>query len=221
MKRIILGCLCILFAYSCTRFQNNTGTGGDQNPTGSTYTSDTKLVPGEYVKWVENEQNGLKKKREIGDITFYAQYKPLQYIVCEEERKNDIPDTTAKRRASELNGMQYMTLKIALKDGKEELLRYGISSASDYDDRVNYFSFGMQQDLQLVESGDTLPCLLFHYERIFGLAPYATFSLAFAKGKNVNADKTLILFDHVFNKGLVKFFFKGKDIDAAPQVATI
>ncbi|HXP52335.1 MAG TPA: hypothetical protein VN922_20440 [Bacteroidia bacterium] len=221
MRTIVLGCLCVLVTVSCTRLRNEGIEKENLSASSSSYTSDSKLVPGEYVKWVEDEQNGLKKKKEIEDIVFYAQYKPLPYIVCEEERKNDLPDTTIKRRTSELKGMQYLTLKIELKQAKGELLRYGISTTDDYNSRVSYFSFDMQKDLQLVEEGDTLPCLLFNYERIYGLAPYATFSLAFAKGKNINADKTLILFDHIFNKGLVKFYFKGKDIEAVPQVAAI
>ena len=102
----------------------------------------------------------------------------------------------------------------------ELLLKYDLHSRKEYEDRVNYFAFGMQNDIRLVQGGDTLPCQLFHFERVYDVAPYATFLLAFPLGKDYSSDKTLVLFDHGFNKGILKFFFDGRDIKNVPQVET-
>ncbi|HTB06440.1 MAG TPA: hypothetical protein VK806_05750 [Bacteroidia bacterium] len=222
--RKLFPCILSLGLLSCTQIFSGKG-GNIESLDGSggsnSQVNNEKLPPAQYVKWVEDEQNGLKKSKTIDDIIYTAQYKPCQYVVCEEEKKMAIADSTIKQEVSELGGMQYMNLKIELKNGSGEFLRYGISTREEYNERVNYFSFGMQKDVQLVDAGDTLPCLLFHYERLYSIAPYGTFLLAFPKGKNIDGDKTLIIFDHVFNTGIVKLFFKGSDLKNTPQLEAI
>jgi hypothetical protein len=117
--------------------------------------------------------------------------------------------------------MQYYNLRIELKDGTGELLKHGATSAADYKGRVNYFAFAMQNDIKLVEGDDTVPCLLFHYERAYDVAPYGTFLLAFPLPKNSKTDRTLIFTDHGFNKGIIKFFYRGADINNQPQLEVI
>lgn len=226
MKARYIFMVMVLFSVvSCSR----SNAGMDMSGGGSAATMDNnvvervnqKLPPVEYVRWVEDEKNGLKREKTLGDMIFSAQYKPESYIVCEEERKESIADTVLKKKLKELTDMQYYDLKIEIKDGQGELLKYGLTSTEQYQERINYFSFGMQKDIQLVDGNDTLPCLLYHYERVYDVAPYGTFILGFAKGKNDNAGKTLLLFDKGFNKGIVKFYFEGKDIKYLPQLQTI
>jgi hypothetical protein len=209
---------------SCSQMYSREGSMGQSgsDPSGNnSQVNNEKLPPGQYVKWVEDDQNGLKKVKTIDDIIYTAQYKPCQYVVCEEEKKTELADSIVKQRVSELGGMQYINLKIEITDQNGEFLRHGISTTEEYNDRINYFSFGMQKDVQLVDAGDTLPCLLFHFERLYNVAPYGTFLLAFPKGKNTDGDKTLIIYDHVFNTGIVKLFFKGSDLKNTPQLEAI
>jgi hypothetical protein len=179
-----------------------------------------KLRPEQYVTWIQQGSNGLKKEKTINDIIYSAQYKPLPYIICEEERTAQIADSTLRKKTNQLGDMQYYNFKIELKEAQTELIKYGISTTTDYAARVNYFSFDMQRDIKLVQGGDTLPCLLYHYERVYNTGNFGMFSLGFAKGKALN-DRTLIFFDHGFNKGIIKFFFAGTDIKNQPQLETI
>lgn len=228
MRRpIIIPLICLLSACNSS-FTGNVSADGSssslpyaRSEESKIASANEKLVPAQYVRWVEDEQNGLKKEKTIDDIIFSAQYKPAQYVVCEEERKDSITGSEVQKKLGELGGMQYYDLKITLKSGQGELLKYNLSSAEQYQDRVNYFSFGMQKDIQLVDGNDTLPCLLYHYERVYDVAPYGTFILGFAPGKNPKANKTLLLFDKGFNKGIVKLYFEEKDIEYVPQLQTI
>jgi hypothetical protein len=213
----------VLLASACSRNGGNMPVTGGNNEEGMSQEdqklADSKLEPSQYVSWIEDKNNGLQKEKKIDEVLFTVQYRPLPYIICEEEKKMDLVDSLVKRRSAELDGMQYVSMKIEVPNG--ELLKYGTTTTEQYEDRVNYFSFGMQKDIQLVEDGDTLPCLLFHYERVYDLAPYGTFLIAFSKGKDVNGDKTLIFSDNQFNKGIIKFYFNGKDMRKVPQLATI
>lgn len=219
------GLITLLFLASCMQGSGSFGGGGGYVSGTSTDDDNSitkeRMSPGSYVKWVEDEKNGLKEHKVIDDMVYTAQYKPYDYIICEEEKKDVIPDTIVKSELKELNGLQYIDLKIALKSGQGELLKYNLPSTEDYNGRVNYFSFGMQKDIQLIQNGDTLPCVLFHFERIYDIAPYATFLMGFPLGKHPEADKTLQFSDHVFNKGIIKFFFKGKEVKNTPSLETI
>jgi len=220
MKMICGLIVYILFAGACTRYGGGTAmTSEEGTGTRRDNVVPDKLAPSQYVSWIEDKNNGMEKEKKIDDIVFSVQYRPVPYVICEEEKKNEISDSLAKRRSAELSGMQYMNLKIEVPQG--ELLKYGLTKNAQYEDRVNYFSFGMQKDIQLVEAGDTLPCLLFHYERVYDIAPYGVFLLAFPKGKDAEGDKTLIFSDNEFNKGIIKFHFEGKDIKKLPQLETI
>jgi hypothetical protein len=183
--------------------------------------SNEKFSPLEYVNWVGDITHGLKRVRAFSNYIYTAQFKPWEYIVCEEQRKEAIPDSVVKKRLKDLNGMQYVDLKIELKEGEGELLKYGLTNPKEYDERIDYFSFGMQKDIKLVEAGDTLSCLLFHFERVYNIAPSATFLLAFPLGKVPKGDKTLVFIDHGFNQGIIKFFFDGRDIKNVPQLETL
>ena len=180
------------------------------------------LEPKAYVDWVQALGNGLKKDKRFEDITFSVQYKPLEYIVCMEERKIRIEDSLVLRKVNELSDMQYFDLKISLNEGGGELLKYQLSSPQQYSERVNYFAFGLQKDIVLVEGTDTLPCALYHFERAYDVTPSSTFLLGFSLGKNKSPEsKTLILYDRTFNKGTIKMAFDKHDLQKIPKLKTI
>jgi len=184
-------------------------------------TTKIELSPSDYVQWVKNSENGFFKEKTIDDISFTALYKPYEYIVCIEERAEEIQDSVAKKKLSEMEGMQYFDLKFLLNESQGELLKYKLNSAQEYENRVKYFSFNMQNDIKLVEGQDTIPCSLFHFERAYDVAPFATFLLGFNASKNNSKDKTLIVYDRTFNKGTIKFTFKQNDLQNLPKLKTI
>jgi hypothetical protein len=109
-----------------------------------------------------------------------------------------------------------------LNDGSTELLKYKNTSAQQYSDRVNYFAFGMQNDIALVDGNDTLHCDLYHYERAYDVAPSATMLLGFAKKNGSDRkDKTLIFYDRTFNKGMLKFKFAASTLYNKPKLKTL
>ena len=174
------------------------------------------------MKWIQDPKNGLRKKKEMGDIDFYVQYKPYEYIVCMEERTGEIADSLMKRKRTELEGVQYYDLKILLNKKEGELLKFNLSSADQYNKRVKYFAFEMQNDIQLVEGNDTLPCVLYHFERTYDTSPSCTILLGFNMDKkSINKQKTLLVYDRTFNKGLLKFTFKENKFLNLPKLQTL
>jgi hypothetical protein len=101
----------------------------------------TELSPVDYVTWVRNPENGLLKKKTIEELTFSAQYKPIEYVACLEVGKSTIPESVLKSKKEELQGMEYVDLKIEIPEGQGELLKHELHSAKQYDERISYFSF--------------------------------------------------------------------------------
>lgn len=224
---IVVGLFCLLFLTQCQDSATVSNEGLNKN--GDEYiVVDEKDVTGEvfsvqeYVNWMQDLKNGFRKEKRMDDLDFVLQYKPYEYIVCMEQREEKIHDTLLKSRIDELKGVQYFDLKILLNEQEGELLKYKISSNDQYQKRVNYFAFGMQDDIQLVEGNDTLPCVLYHFERTYDVAPYCTILVGFNLDKNnFQKQKTFLFHDKTFNKGLLKFTFKENRLTNLPKLETI
>jgi hypothetical protein len=180
------------------------------------------LQGSDYINWVRNPENGLVKEKVIDELKFKIQFKPYEYIACMNEHTDQLADTVLKKAIKELNGMQFYDLKISLNDNEGEILKAGLKSREDYDKRVKYFSFEMQQDIQLVDGTDTLPCTMYHYERAYDATPVTTILVGFqADAKNAAKTKTLLIYDRTFNKGLLKFRFTENRLNTLPKLLTL
>jgi hypothetical protein len=187
----------------------------------SSSSSPESLQSIEYVSWIENPENGLKQEKVIGDLSFTLQYKPLEFIALKALGPSAANAKGVQEARKEYEGMQYYTLTINNKSGINDLLKYEVSDMQEYQQRVSYFSFDMQRDLLLVEGEDSLKCRLFHYERVYGLAPYATFLLGFdlpAKKSGEVCDKVLVYRERVFETGMLKFRIKAENLNNVPEL---
>lgn len=170
-----------------------------------------KLGSEAYLKYVEDKNNGLQVSKDIKDIRYSVQYKPAQYILLKER--------VAESNANDLAGMQYYTLQYSLVDKSKDIMRAHIEKQNEYYERVNYFSFGLQNDIYVVEDKDTLDCKLFNYVRSYGLSPMADFVLGFNEtpGKETS-DKTFVIEDNIFGGGIIKLKINQEDILNIPEL---
>ncbi len=182
----------------------------------------TVLSVKDYIMWMQDLKNGFRKEKNMGDLNFILQYKPYEYIICMEEREEKIYDTLLKSRINDLSGIQYYDLKILLNEKEGELLKYNLSSNDEYEKRIKYFAYEMQNDIELVEGNDTLPCILYHFERTYDVAPYCTVLVGFNKKEgDSEKQRTFLFHDKTFNKGLLKFTFKENRLKNLPKLETI
>ncbi|MGZ4041849.1 MAG: hypothetical protein ACXVO9_01520 [Bacteroidia bacterium] len=210
------------FALACNhRSIYNANEKHGSNSNAGTPKSDLKLDPAEFVKWCRDEENGLLKSKEIGDITFSLQFKPAEYVICMEQKTNMLSSKVLSEGLNELDGMDYYDFKIEITSGEGELLKHNSSSVAGYNERVNYFAFEMQKDLKLINGTDTLDCKLFHFERAYDVAPYTVFLMAFPKIRNENKEVVFLYEDKVFKKGIIKFTYSKEELTQIPKLKTI
>ncbi len=175
-----------------------------------------KLSPREYIAWVDDKTNGLKVEKTIGEFTYMFQYKPTDYVAIMDLKKDSIKKEELTSKTEEYSGLQYCNFRIST-ESQGELLKKNVVNESDYYGRIQYFSFDMQKEVKLIEDTDTLDCVLFHFERVFGLAPYATFLLGFPRTENTG-NKTLLYDDKIFGAGKIYLTVKLKNIKNVPSV---
>lgn len=176
------------------------------------------LLPHEYVTWLNDESNGVKVKKNIGDFEFSLLYKTPEYIILQQEKTDAIKSTTMESRKKELEGMQYYTFQVKTGDGKD-ILQTGNADENEYASRLEYFLSDAQDDMMLVENGDTIPCTLYHFERNYNLGPLSTIVLGFEKAKTFSsADKTFIYNDRILGTGPVQLTIQEKNIQQIPSI---
>jgi hypothetical protein len=192
----------------------------DINEDPENYKAVSKLVlkPYQYVEFCEDPGNGLKITKTIGDFSFSAFYKPANYLALRElPASQDVDPKAFSQKLEEYGDLTYFTFKIENPKAGEELLKVNAASANEYYGRLEYMAFKMQEDFKLLQDKDTLNCNLFHFERVYGLAPSATFVLAFPK---INAGKDVQIWYHdkIFKNGIIIMNIKTEVINNLPKL---
>lgn len=183
--------------------------------------SDAQLSPLEYVSWVENPENGLRVSAATDDLVFTLQYQPIAYNVVREAKKPTLSKALLEQETRERDGLQYFMFRIALANGQGgSLLKYKIREPGEFEQRVAYCASAMQGDFTLAAGTDTLPCLLFHFERIYDIAPYSTFLLGFQKPAGPEQDLTLRYADKLFDLDPVSITIKAAALHSIPPINT-
>jgi hypothetical protein len=175
-----------------------------------------KLNPGDYITWMDDKKNGLKVEKMIGEYTYMLQYKSTDYVAVMDLKRDSIGNPEFQKKREEYSSFEYYNFRIS-SETPGELLMKNVEGAGDYEQRIRYFSFDMQKDIKLLNGKDTADCVLFHFERVFGVAPYATFLLGFPVS-NSDGDKTILYDDKVFGAGRVYLTIRSKNIKKLPSV---
>lgn len=174
----------------------------------------------EYLMWCADKNNKLNKSKDIADLRFDLSYMPAPCMAYLELRTETYNFLKFQEACNHYSDMSYFNFKLEIIDGTGELLKYKLQSPSQYDQRVKYMSFDMQKDFCLVQGKDTLFPGLFHFERIFEVAPYSTVMVAFDnKQFNKESEFTIIYNDKLFEKGFVKFNYKNKQLINLPNIS--
>jgi hypothetical protein len=117
--------------------------------------------------------------------------------------------------------MVYYEFTLKLTSDVGDLLKHKLNSKEDYATRIKYYAFDMQRDFTLEIGTDVIPCSLFHFERVFDIAPYAKFSIGFVYDKkHKGKESTLIYNDRIFKNGLIKYIYSNDEINKIPKLET-
>jgi hypothetical protein len=173
----------------------------------------------DYRSYVENPANQLKQEKQLEDLQMELQYKPFAYIAMQEEQSYELTQAQLGQKQEEFGSLQYYNFSIVLQNGGTDVIARGAEDEDTYQQLINYFSYGLKDDLKLVQGGDTLNCSLFHFARNFNISPSVDFAIAF-DDKGNNADRQFIWDDKVFGLGTVKLTVPGTAVGDLPKLKT-
>ncbi len=176
------------------------------------------ITPVEYVNWIRSENNGLLVKKEMGDLTYSIQFKPLTYLALLEHGPQNITKSNITDLTKSYEGLEYYTLQIKGPDHVNDLLSANLPSPDDYAERLEYLSFDFQNDIFLARGIDTLRCQLFHFERNYGSMPKLDFMLGFEPDKENNSDRSILLVDRTYAKQVITLNISKNAIDQIPNL---
>lgn len=172
--------------------------------------SSKNLAKEDYINWIQNPDNGLAIRKEIGSFGYELFYKPLPYQLLQANIELS--------QLEEHKDTQHYTFKIESLDGLD-VLKAGVKDDAEYNNRLFYLADYIQQDFSLIQGTDTLSCLFAHYERNYGLAPFAKITLAFEeKETSHNLEKTIQFNDPVFGAGPIHFNYTTTVLSNVPNL---
>ncbi len=174
------------------------------------------LQAGAYSSWVQNPENGLLVKKQIGEIEYSIQYKPLDFVILQSNGKA-VNKSEAQILKKEFDGMEYFTFRLKSLS-ENDALNMNSDNEGQYNLKLEHFINNVQDDFKLVDGQDTIPCSLCQYERDYGITPYQTFSLGFNKVRNSPHDLRLIYSDQVMGTGPVSITIESGTIKNIPQL---
>jgi hypothetical protein len=162
--------------------------------------------PQELIEFVNDTKNGFVKTKTINEITYSVFLKPDQYVKAKNQHYISIKDSVADDKTG--SEFQLFDVRIEVGNFQKEFIKYDLESIPQYEERVKYCSFEMQNDIVLIDGKDTLPCVIFHFERTFDIVPFGHFLLGFKNNPSKDIKiKTIIFNDRLFNNGFLKFSF--------------
>lgn len=133
------------------------------------------LSPSEYYEWIQQEENGLRVQKEDNGYIIDLQYLPDDWIKYQQKTTGN----GKKMEVEEPQEMHYFKMTLKRKDEQEDLIQFDSPSEAAIAEKIDFLSFGFKNHLKMLAVGEEHPCMLFHYERSFGLKSQKNLMLSF------------------------------------------
>jgi hypothetical protein len=221
-----MGWIKTIFFLMSVVFVLSSCSNGEQSAASSTGTSglenvQTTLDLEDYNHWILDEDNGLVKNKKLSEIEYTLSFLPTDVLV-QREGKMIGGEKELLEMKSHYENMTYFNFRIAVPEAGAEPLKYKLSSAIEYEERIKYMAFQMKNDIRIVQGSDTLNPGLYHFERAFNVVPFVNVMFAFDNDKFSPAEEfTVVINDNLFNKGELKYNFQENQLIDLPKISAL
>lgn len=173
----------------------------------------------EYVKYVEDKNNGFTKEHKIEHWHYRVQFKPASYIYLHEAR-NALNKEQYITRKSQLEGWCFFNIYVRHDSLKQYApVRLISSDIQSYNDNLSYYLTQNKHNFILYADTIAYYPTVYNYENDYNLSPEDVFVVGFqVPGKLKNECENLILQydDELLRNGIIRFVFKQKDLQKEP-----
>lgn len=140
------------------------------------FTKVSSLTVNDYISNVDSGYYGNICNRNIGTTTLSAKYVPSSYLALINENVHSNQSFMYHKENYSFTSNYVLRIE---NSEVNDLLKSISSSSQEFQEVVQYFSFGIKDDLFLCLKEDTLLCNFVHFERIYNMAPFAIVNLGF------------------------------------------
>lgn len=177
-----------------------------------------QLDSNEWIKYVENEDNGLKSKIATGEYLYTFQYKPLEYIVLKE--LNHINNKVKfNKRLSELKKSIWFNVSISSKGSEINPLKENSNSTDDYNKTLSYFNNSAMKNFTLTYGNQEMNQIGYYFENTYGLTPNDVMIIGFNIPDSIpKQDIQLSYDDKIYQNGLLKIKITKKEFKQIPTL---
>jgi hypothetical protein len=183
--------------------------------------SQSPVSEAELIKYVADEDNGLTRSTQSGEVKISVSFQPTDLLVARELRGNASPTADQMQRAVSKYSDQYYFV-VRLSQGQKELVTPAQVGLAGFSELLQTLSFEMGDKVSVIDaSRDTLEVADYIYNRTFGAATSSDLLFAFRKEKtppNDDGHLELNLEDFGLGTGRQAFQFELDDINDAPQI---
>lgn len=181
-----------------------------------------------YVKWLNDEKNGLIKTKYIGELKLTVKYLPPDYVVYREMKSGNrkYSKQEKEKMLAEAKNTRTFILTIApdkRRKGTGDIMFYNVKGEEDYTFRAEALNYNMDKYVY-IGTGITNHAPKLHVlENTYGLTEYRDVYLVFAdddEKKDLLKAKALdfVFNDEIFGTGISHFNFSGKDFNSVPLI---
>jgi hypothetical protein len=184
----------------------------------------------EYVKYINDEDNGLVVKKYANHLELTLKYLPADYLVHRE--LNNDASFTSKQRDSILESYSHnLTFMLSINPDEreeesiiEDVLFYNLKTKEEYTQRMMYLNFDIKQDIELVcDSTAIYSPVITNMENNYGLSKGRNITIVFtplkSKDEFMKAKTITVKWnDEVFETGLNYFKFNAEDLFSTPSL---
>lgn len=162
------------------------------------------LQDADYIKYVEDTDNGFNNEVVVDQWQYNIQYKPYRYVLIKEHLKAGTKEYEA--RLKQLEHTVLYNISLRRRDTEVDPLKYGVADLEEYNRRLDYFLNYAREDITLEYDGKKIMPNSYLFENNYSLTPKQTMVVGFVLPDDAypGRDMSLSYNDRVFKTGIIR-----------------
>lgn len=183
-----------------------------------------RLQPVQYIRYIEDKDNGFRKEKVIDHWVYKVQYKPARYIYLQENRSKDPGQAQMSERAKQLKDWLFFNIYVSNDSLRTASpIRLMSRDLDDYNLILDYYLNRNKENISLHIDSTVVYPTVYNYENNYNLSPEDVLVVGFRLNESLlsgHFDKMVLVYDDDFLKtGILRFVFSNSDLKKEPIVA--
>lgn len=174
-----------------------------------------------YIQYAEDGASGLRITRTMNDVSFTAQYKPLDLLLAKRMRSQAEPDMNPGKYQAGADSLLRFDFYIVTAEGAEHPYRYQVAGATAMQERRFYYEFGEVANAFYIEQAGGKKVYPFACRAEQNGTMTNTLVLECMFDAPLPKKELMLCFeDRIFGKGIIKFRFDTEKLKNLPRLKT-